>query len=115
MFVVSSRSLESPTFPLLRHILTDPPPPTADVICACPLMVFWPKLYNFESKFCTNQVEVGGFCGRKRLFLPKDGPSSETASFGCFGISAEINFFEEPSFGFRQKDKNYLSVDHYVQ
>ena len=37
MFVVSSRSLESPTFPLLRHILTDPPPPTADVICACPL------------------------------------------------------------------------------
>ena len=73
-------------------------------------MVFWPKLYNFESKFCTNQVEVGGFCGRKRTFLQKDGLSAETASFGCFGISAERNFFEEPSFGFWQKDKNPLSV-----
>ena len=46
------------------------------------------------------------------LFLQKEALLAETASFGSFGISAEINFFEEPSFGFRQNDKNSLSVDH---
>ena len=56
-----------------------------------------------------------GFSCRKSLFLQKEALSAETASFGSFSISAEINFFEEPSFGFRQKDKNYLSVDHYDQ
>ena len=70
------------------------------------------KLVNFESKFGTNQVKVAGFCNRKTQFLPKEGLSAETASFVCYGISAERNFLEEPSFGFRQKDKNCLSVDH---
>ena len=53
-----------------------------------------------------------GFSCRKSLFLQKEALLAETASFGSFGISAEINFFEEPSFGFRQNDKNSLSVDH---
>ena len=39
------------------------------------IMPFWPKscknYYNFEAKFCTNQVGVAGFCCRKRPFLPK--------------------------------------------
>ena len=43
----------------------------------------------------------------ERIFLQKESLSAEgallaeTASFGSFGISAEMNFFEEPSFGFR--------------
>ena len=71
------------------------------------------KMIVFQSKFGNNQARIEGFSCRKSLFLQNEALLAETASFGSFGISAEINFFEEPSFGFRQNDKNSLSVDHY--
>ena len=66
-----------------------------------------------QSKFGNNQARVEGFSCRKSLFLQKEALLAETASFSSCGISAEIDFFEEPSFGFRQNDKDSLSVDHY--
>ena len=51
---------------------------------------------------------------RKRLFRQKEGLLAETASFGSFCISAESNFLEVSSFGFRQEHKIPLSVDHYL-
>ena len=49
---------------------------------------------------------------RKTLFRQKQPLSAERLSFGSFCISAEMNFFESLSFGFRQKEEISLSVAH---
>ena len=72
---------------------------------------------HFRQKFALSvsydtQIEWFQSC-RMREFLPKDTLLVERASFGSFSISAEMEFLESLSFGFRKKDKNSLSVSHW--
>ena len=82
-------------------------------------------VYAERSFFCRNQslillkvmcisAEIQAYFCRNTLFLQKQSLSAERAPFGSFGISAETNFFEMLSFGFLQKERNSLSVDHYL-
>ena len=69
------------------------------------MLHFWQKEPLISEEFSSNFY-------RKKLFLQKVALSAETASFGTFGISAERDFFQMVSFGFLQKERNPLSVDH---
>ena len=69
------------------------------------MLHFWQKYPLISAKFASNFY-------RKKLFLQKVALSAEMASFGTFGISAERDFFQTLSFGFLQKERNPLSVDH---
>ena len=69
-------------------------------------------LAKHQAKLSTNEAKSEKYSCRRSLFLPKGGLLAETASFGYFCISTETNIFYLLSFGFWQKDKNSLLVDH---
>ena len=74
------------------------------------------EIASFGRKFhpiCLNSLsKLTIILCRKTLFLQKQPLSAERLSFGSFCISAEMNFFESLSFGFRQKEEISLSVAH---
>ena len=74
------------------------------------------EIASFGRKFhliCLNSLsKMTIILCRKTIFRQKQPLSAERLSFGSFCISAEMNFFESLSFGFRQKEAISLSVAH---